>query len=258
MHTMMHTKSSYPYIITNSDILHKLGEQKKDGELREYVLRIADMPVDVRPREKLIKYGPTVLSVVELLAVLLGTGTKKEEVMEMAGRIIREYGERSIIAEDNPTKLSEDLALPIGKACQIIACGELGRRFYQKNNSGFTVIRSAQDVYEHLRDMQNLPKEHLRGLYLNAHNRIIHDEVISIGTINASLIHPREVFRPAIEYGAVAVVLAHNHPSGTPTPSEQDIDITKQLIQAGKIVGINVLDHVIITKDTFMSVSANY
>lgn len=242
----------------NSDFLHSMVVADQKGDIREYILRIADMPLESRPREKLMKQGPGSLSVIELLAVLLNTGSTKEGVMEMANRIIREYGERSIIAEHDPEKLAHDLGVPVGKACQIIACGELGRRFYQKNNSGFTTIRSAKDVYEHLRDMHNLPKEHLRGLYLNAHNRIIHDEVISIGTINANLIHPREVFRPAIEYSAVAIVLAHNHPSGTPTPSEQDVEITNQLIHAGKIIGINVLDHVIITKDTFMSISANY
>ena len=106
--------------------------------------------------------------------------------------------------------------------------------------------------------MRILPKEHLRGLYLNSHNRIIHDEVISIGTINSNIVHPREVFRPAIEHNAVAIVLAHNHPSNTATPSIQDIEITKQLVQAGKILGINILDHVIITKSTFISINSKY
>lgn len=248
------------YTIRNNDLLIDAIVARNFGtnEVREYVLKIHDLPQDSRPREKLMKQGPEALSLLELLAVVLNTGSKKEGVLEMAGRVIREYGERSIVAEQNPAKLAEDMAIPVGKACQIIACGEIGRRFYQKNSSGFTVIRTAKDVYEHLRDMHNLPKEHLRGLYLNSHNQIIHDEVISIGTINSNLVHPREVFRPAIEYSAVAIVLAHNHPSGTPTPSAQDVEITNQLIQAGKMIGINVLDHVIITRDTYMSISANY
>ncbi|MCX6718909.1 MAG: hypothetical protein NTZ38_00835, partial [Candidatus Taylorbacteria bacterium] len=116
----------------------------------------------------------------------------------------------------------------------------------------------AKDAYEYLQDMRNLPKEHLRGLYLNSHNRVIRDEVISIGTINSNMIHPREVFRPAIESNASAVVLAHNHPSGEAVASPEDIEITKQLIQAGKILGISLLDHVIITKDAFSSIEANY
>ncbi|HEY4494568.1 MAG TPA: DNA repair protein RadC, partial [Candidatus Paceibacterota bacterium] len=201
-----------------------------DNSLREYVLKIRDLPLDDKPREKLIKQGPDILSIQELLAIILNVGSKNEDIMEMSSRIIREYGERSILAEKNAKKLSLDLNIPLIKACQIIACGELGRRFYEKNISGFTVIRTAKDAYEYLRDMHNLPKEHLRGLYLNSHNRIIHDEVISIGTINTNIVHPREVFRPAIEYSAAAVVLAHNHPSGNVTPSAVDIEITKQLV----------------------------
>jgi DNA repair protein RadC len=176
----------------------------------------------------------------------------------MSSRIVKEYGEKSIFAESDVNKLSKELNITIQKACQLIACGELGRRVYSNNSSGLSIIRNAKDVYEYLQDMHSLTKEHLRGLYLNSHNRIIHDEVISIGTINSNLIHPREVFRPALEYNAVAIVIAHNHPSNIVTPSSQDIEVTKQIIQAGKILGINVLDHVIITKSTYMSIKANY
>ena len=241
------------YVVADNDRLLDVAVSD-----RKYVLKMRDLPPDSKPREKLIKQGPETLSVQELLAVVLNTGTKKEGVLQMSGRIIREYGEKSIVAERDPHKLSLELGIPVGKACQVIACGEIGRRFYEKNNAGFSVIRSAKDVYEHVRDMQSLPKEHLRGLYLNTHNQVIHDEVISIGTINSNIVHPREVFRPAVEYNAVAIVLAHNHPSGIVTPSAQDIEITNQLIQAGKIFGINVLDHVIITKSTFMSINAHY
>lgn len=244
------------YAIKNNDLLLDVCEGGKQP--REYVLKIHDLPQESRPREKLIKQGPEALSLLELLAVVLNTGTKKEPLLEMTGRVIREYGERSVVAERNPTKLAQDVTIPIGKACQIVACGEIGRRFYERNSSGFSVIRCAKDVYEYFHDMHHLPKEHLRGLYLNSHNRVIHDEVISIGTVNANLVHPREVFRPAIEYSAAAIVLAHNHPSGTATPSTQDIEITEQLIQVGKLMGINILDHVIITRDTYMSISANY
>lgn len=249
----MTTKTIYK--IKDTDLL--LAHTESDS-IKEYVLKIRDLPLDSQPRQKLINLGPSSLSLQELVAVVLNVGTRMEGVAEMSNRIIKEYGERSIFAEKNPLKLSADLSIPVMKACQIIACGELGRRFYEKNSAGFTVIRTAKDAYEYLRDMHNLPKEHLRGLYLNSHNRIIHDEVISIGTINTNIVHPREVFRPAIEYSAAAIVLAHNHPSGAATPSAQDIEITDQLIQAGKIVGINVLDHVIITRDTFVSIKANY
>jgi DNA repair protein RadC len=229
-----------------------------DGTFREYKLTIHDMPNEDKPREKLMSGGPEALTLKELLAVVMSVGTAKEDVLEMSGRIIREYGEKSILAERNPQKLSTDMDIPIVKACQIVACGELGRRFYDKSESGFTTIRSAKDVYEYLQDMRNLSKEHLRGLYLNSHSKILRDEVISIGTVNSNMIHPREVFRPAIEANAAAIVLAHNHPSGEAAPSAEDIEITKQLVQAGKILGITVLDHVIITKNAFTSVNANY
>lgn len=228
------------------------------NEFKEYALKIRDLPLESKPREKLIKLGPEPLSVQELLAIILNVGSKNEGVLEMSGRIIREYGEKSLIAEKDPEKLASSMDIPIVKACQIVACGELGRRFYEKNTSGFHVIRNAKDTFEYLKDMRDLPKEHFRGLYLNSHNRVIHDEVISIGTINTNIVHPREVFRPAVEYNATAVVLAHNHPSGIAAPSREDIDITNQLIEAGKIMGIHVLDHVIITKSSFVSINAKY
>ena len=225
---------------------------------RDYVLTIHDLPSNEKPREKLLAHGPQALTMRELLAVMLVTGTTREDVVEMSNRIMREYGEKSILVEQDPQQLSDNLDIPLGKACQIVAAGELGRRYYDKSQTGFTTIRNAQDVYEYLQDMRNLSKEHLRGLYLNSHNRIIRDEVISIGTINSSIIHPREVFHLAIECNAAAVILAHNHPSGEATPSKEDVDITEQLIQAGKILGIHVLDHVIIARDTFTSVGARY
>jgi DNA repair protein RadC len=123
---------------------------------------------------------------------------------------------------------------------------------------GLATIRTARDAYEFLADMRNLPKEQLCGLYLDTHNRVIHQEIISIGTINSNIVHPREVFKPALEYGAAAVVLAHNHPSGIVTPSTADIEITKQLVQAGKIVGIHLMDHLVIGKDGFVSIQADY
>ncbi len=229
-----------------------------DKTYREYPLTIHDLPSEDKPREKLIQSGPEALGIKELLAVILVTGTTKENILEMSDRLIRDYGEKSILSERNPDKLSKELDIPIVKACQIVACGELGRRFYDRSESGFVMIRNAKDVFNHLQDMRNLPKEHLRGLYLNSHNRILRDEVISIGTVNSNMIHAREVFRPAIECNAAALVLAHNHPSGEVTPSKEDVDITQDLVRAGKILGISILDHVIITKDSFASVNVDY
>ena len=175
------------YTIRDSDLVL----DAKNAQGKDYILKIRDLPAEDKPREKLISDGPEPMSLRELVAIVLGTGTSKEGVLEMAGRIVKEYGERGIVAETDPSKLSRDLDIPIVKACQIVAVGELGRRFYQKNSSGFIVIRNGQDVYEYLGDMRNLGKEQLRGLYLNSHNHIVHDEVISIGTVNSNLVHPR-------------------------------------------------------------------
>lgn len=240
---------------TRSDKLFLLEHSKKQ---RRYILAVRDMPAEERPREKLIAHGPSALTLAELLAVILNTGTKKEEVLAMTNRILKEYGQKSILTWKDAKKLSADLDIPMGKALQIIACGELGRRLFDKNENSSPTIRTASDVFSYVVDMQNLKREHLRGLYLNAHYKLIHDETISIGTVDASLIHPREVFKPAVEYGAVGVILVHNHPSGIVNPSPSDRAITDQLIKTGEMLGIDLIDHVIVTKDTFISIPASY
>ncbi len=230
------------------------------GEMstKQYSFTIKDMPTEDKPREKLAKYGPAALSVQELVAVLLMTGSKKEDVLSMASRIIKDYGEKSLSGQTNAEAMAKDLDIPLIKAQQIVACAELGRRFFVKRTTGPQTIRTPKDVYDYLYDMRNLPKEHLRGIYLNTHHRVVHDEVISIGTINGNLIHPREVFKPAIEHGAAAVILAHNHPSGIVTPSQADIEITKHIVEVGKLLGIPVVDHVIIGKNKFISIDVAY
>jgi DNA repair protein RadC len=236
----------------------KSGILLLDNPNKKYVLTIHDIPQEEKPREKLQKFGPKVLSTPELLAVLLTTGTKKEDVLAMSARIMKEYGQMSIMSAQNAEKLSKDLAISLGKATQIIACAELGRRFYKKNDVATPTIRMAADVYAYVKDMRDLPKEHLRGIYLNAHYKVVHDEVISIGTVDTSIIHPREVFKPALEYAAAAVILVHNHPSGITEPSDADSAITRQLIEAGKLLGINLVDHVIVTKSGYASIPAEY
>lgn len=223
-------------------------------ESDSYVLKLRDLPKEQKPREKLITYGPDVLQVNELLAILLNVGTKKEEVFAMSNRILREYGEKSIVHQTNVKRLMEELDIPETKACQIVACFELGRRFLTEGTGRAITIRTPQQAYAHLKDMGSLPKEHLRGLYLNNHYKLIHDEVISIGSVTANIVHPREVFRPALEYAASAVVLAHNHPSGDASPSTEDIEITQQLAEAGELIGIELLDHIVITKEGFGNV----
>lgn len=215
--------------------------------------RISGMPFGKRPRERLIKAGPDVLKNSELLAIILNTGYAGQTVLELASRILQEYGSKAITKEKSVGRLMAELEIPQVKACQIIACFELGQRFFMEESGKMPMIRDAEDVYQHLKETAKFKKEQFRGLYLNARNKLIYDEVISIGTLTANLIHPREVFQPAIEFSAAAIILAHNHPSGDPEPSEDDLRMTKELIEASKIMDINILDHIIIGQDKYVS-----
>ena len=260
MSTSIGTNDAARYLSGNNQTAYSLQDHSLilDNPDRQYPLQIKDLPTEDKPREKLIKNGPDALSTPELLAVVLGTGTKKEEIMAMSYRLIKEYGEKSIANQTNPKLLEKELNVPLAKSCQIVACFELGRRFFQETKGRAAVIRTPKQAFQYLADMRDLPKEQLRGIYLNSRHRVVHDEVISIGSLTTNIVHPREVFRPALEHAAVAVILAHNHPSGTAKPTESDVAITEQLVKAGKILGIDLLDHVIITKNRFASVPVDY
>jgi len=226
---------------------------RSDG-IKPYVLKFRDLPNDKKPREKMMREGPSILSMAELLAVMINIGSKKEDVLAMASRVLKQYGEKSIANERDPKRLAKELNIPIGKATQIVASVEFGRRLFEKTSSGNKSIRTARDVYELAKNMQGLPREHLRGIYLNNHYKIIHDEIISIGTVDAHMVHPREVFKPAIDFGAVAIILVHNHPSGNLKPSSADLEITEQLRTVGTILGIELVDHVIVSEKGFVSI----
>lgn len=235
------------YVLSENDLV-------LDNVGREYILKLKDMPTEEKPREKLMLLGPASLSVAELLAILLGMGTKKEDVLSMTKRILKEYGEKTVINETNPKAIAQSLDIPIVKACQIVACFELGRRFFEKRGGRPVFVRTSKQAYQYLKEMGSFKKEHLRGLYLNSRYQVIHEEAISIGSLTANLVHPREVFRPALEYSAVAVILAHNHPSGSTKPTFTDLETTRQLIEGGRVLGIELLDHLIITKNKFLSI----
>jgi len=240
------TNVSAPYSVADNDIIV--------GENERYVLRVRDLAQDDKPREKLYAQGPGGLSQSELMAVLLGVGTRREEVLGMSQRIIREYGEKAIISEKNPRRLAESLDIPLVKAAQIVACFELGRRAFARRSGKPVFVRTAKQAYEHLKPMGNLQKEQLRGLYLNSRYQLVCEEIISIGSLTANIIHPREVFQPAIEHGAVAVIIAHNHPSESLEPTDADIEATEQLSAAGQVLGIDLLDHLIVTNKGYVSI----
>ncbi len=237
-----------PYIIQDHDAI-----THKHQPINQYVFRVRDMAPNDKPREKLLRYGPSGLSSAELIAVLLSVGTRHEDVLAMSRRILKEYGDRAIIHETSPQKLANALSIPQGKAIQLVACFEIGQRSFARHNGKPRYIRTAQHAYEYVVDMASGKKEQLRGLYLNAQYEIIHDEVISVGSLTASIVHPREVFQPAVEYGAVAVIVAHNHPSGVLDPTDEDHAVTAQLVEAGKTLGIELLDHLIVTGNGHLS-----
>ncbi len=213
---------------------------------------IRDLPRAVRPREKLSGAGPGRLTNTELLAIILGSGHKGCTVLAVAESLLRRFGSGGLPDAD----VRELMRVPgIGraKACAITACFELARRLLHDKKTAIGQIVSPADAFRELRDIRFLKKEHFVVLFLDTRNQQIKREVISIGSLNASLVHPREVFEPAIKNLAAQVIIAHNHPSGDPEPSEDDLAITRRLQAAGDVLGIEVLDHIIVAGDRFLS-----
>ncbi len=218
---------------------------------KPYQPRIRDLPEEEKPREKLRKHGPAALKNHELIAVILGSGTRKEGILELSQRIMSQYGNQAIFSEGDVGKVEKVLGLSPVRACQVVAAFELGRRLFGRQYEVF--LRSPEEVFQYASDIARLKKEHFRGLYLDTRNKLLKDEIISIGTLNTSLAYPRDVFSPALENHAAAVILIHNHPSGDPSPSKDDIELTKRIYQASKILEIDFLDHVIIGDERYVS-----
>ena len=214
------------------------------------IMRIKDLPKIDRPREKLEKYGPERLSNSELLAILLRTGGQGINVVELAKNILKKFGGDGL-AKASVKELKNTFGLGSAKACEVAACFELGRRLLQNKQSA--LLLSPKDVWEQLKDIRDNKKEHFVIFFLDARNQEIKREIISVGSLNANLVHPREVFEPAVRHLAAQIIVAHNHPSGDTEPSEEDLAITKRLVAAGKILGIEVLDHVTVVKSGFFS-----
>lgn len=215
-------------------------------------LTIHDLPHIERPREKLIKYGVSRLSNLELLVIILRTGKKGESVLVLASKLLRKITLEKL-SECSFEEFKKISGIGPSKACELLSCVELGRRLFEHKKVNISQLLSPQDVFDNLKDIRISKKEHFVVFFLDSRNQEIKREIISIGTINASLVHPREVFEPAVKYLAVQVILAHNHPSGTLEPSEDDLTVNKRLVEAGRLLGIEVLDHIIVTRDSFIS-----
>jgi DNA repair protein RadC len=215
-------------------------------------MQIKKLPKVERPREKLVVKGSQALKKGELLAILLRTGTKGKNVLTLAQDILRIYGGKKLL--DTPYKELKNIhGVGPTKAAHILAAIELGKRLYKEKTEKEVFIQSPEDIVKEVAHIRENKKENFVVLYLDARNYLIHKETVSIGTLNASLVHPREVFEPAVKNLAAQIILAHNHPSGDVKPSNEDIKLTKRLAEAGKIMGIEVLDHIIITKTAHRS-----
>ena len=218
--------------------------------MAEYKEAIKDWPEDERPRERLIKYGAESLSDAQLLAIILRTGNKDRSAVDLARTLIGKFEDFRSMDSLSVSELCKENGIGTAKAAQIKAAFEIGKRMLSGGSGlkkGFTCSEDVVNYYIPL--MKNLKKEIFKTVLLDSKNKIlkdVEDEIVSKGSLTASIVHPREVFKTAIKESAAAVILVHNHPSGDPSPSREDLEITQRLVKSGEIVGIKVLDHIII------------
>jgi DNA repair protein RadC len=220
----------------------------------EYSPTIKDLPVDERPRERLARAGEGALSTAELLAIILRTGVGGENVLAMATRLLSKYSGLPGLARASFAELEAEKGLGKAKTAQLKAALELGRRMLLVAPEDHFVVRSPTDVAQLLMaEMSHLEQEHFRVLYLDTRNRLMGIETIYVGSLNASHVRVSEVFRDAVKRNCAAIIVVHNHPSGDPSPSPEDVGVTRQLVAAGKLLDIEVLDHLIVGQQRFVS-----
>ncbi|MFC3040020.1 DNA repair protein RadC [Virgibacillus xinjiangensis] len=217
-------------------------------------IMLKDVPKEDRPRERLLKLGASHLSNQELLAVILGSGTKEESVMALAQRVLMHFEGLKLLNDAAIEELVAIRGIGLAKGVQMLAAIEFGKRMNQYKPNERYVIRSPEDGADYvMEEMRSLNQEHFVVLFLNTKNQIIHRQTIFIGSLNASIVHPREVFREAVKRSAASLIVAHNHPSGDPSPSQEDIHVTRRLAESGKMIGIELLDHLVIGDRKFVS-----
>ncbi len=214
---------------------------------------IKNYPAEVRPREKMLALGAEALSDQELLAILLRTGTKDKSALDLAQDILSTGG-LATLTQLTLEELGLRKGIGLAKAAQLKAAVELGKRLAKQPLGSRPAIRSPRDAAQFvMNEMMYLDREHFRVINLNTKNQILAVDTVSIGSLDASLVHPREVFKLPIKRSAASLILVHNHPSGDTSPSREDIEVTKRLAEAGRLLGISVLDHIIIGHNNFLS-----
>ncbi|OSB14336.1 RadC family protein [Clostridium botulinum] len=216
--------------------------------------KIKDLPKNERPQERLIRYGAEVLSNSELLAVILRTGTKNQNIMMLASSLIKETGGLDQLFNQSIEELTKIKGIGVTKAVQILALSELSKRFKTYKSGNEYKISTPLDVSNLvMEDMKYLKQEKLKILILNTKNIVTYIRDVFIGTLNSSIVHPREIFCEAIKKNGASIIICHNHPSGDPTPSKEDINITLRLKECGRLIGIDLLDHIIIGENKYVS-----
>jgi len=215
-------------------------------------VRVSDLPRGVQPREKLARNGERALSNSELMAVALGSGTRTENVVKIAEGLLRKYG-FDALCNLSLNEWKSNRGIGMVKACQLKAFFELGRRAFAPRDDERPCLTSARDVWGQVKDLRRARKEHLVALYLDAQTHLLSRETISIGSLNTTRTHPREILQPAIACSALGFILVHNHPSGSLTPSQDDIDFTRAIKRASEIIGIGLYDHLIVSEKGFVS-----
>lgn len=222
-------------------------------------VKIKDIPACDRPRERLIDQGTDTLSNEELLAIIFKTGTKGNSAKDLGNELLSKLGNIKKLNDINFEYLKNFKGIGMSKACDLLAAIELGKRINREVDTIKDVkLTNSEIVYKFYKDkLGNKKQEYFYAVYLDTSKKIIGDKLLFIGTINCSLVHPREVFKEAYLLGASAIICVHNHPSGNPIPSKQDYDITNNLIEVGKILGVKVIDHIIIGKNNYYSFLEN-
>ncbi len=214
---------------------------------------IHEMPPSERPQERLIRYGSGALSNSELIALILRTGTPSENILSLSNRLLSQF-DLPALARATVPELKSISGIADAKACQITAIFELARRFSSLPEEPRPAFTSPSTCYSLIAPrLSGLKQEHFLCLYLDIKKRLIREETISIGTLDTSVVHPRDVFKGAVSHLASSIILAHNHPSGDPEPSDEDITLTRTLVDAGRLMGISVLDHIIVGDGRFVS-----
>lgn len=219
-------------------------------------IRLKDLPSSMLPREKLLAKGSENLTSEELIAILLGTGSSKQNVLNLSSKLLRKYP-LSKLSNTNALELGKFKGVGKAKAARIMSAIELGKRVFAPSNLNKIVIRSKEDVLTNLRDIVGKQQEYLVVFYLNARDELISREIVGQGSLSSMLITPKEIFAPAIKTPCASIIVAHNHPSGDPNSSDDDIGFTKRIHEAGLVLGIPMLDHLIVSKSGYFSFRDN-